>query len=468
MRFPAALLTLASFSFVVAGASLIHDDLQYAAFGEEALERARSPETVMQLHMMTDKGLAGMGAVCLDGSDAGFYFAPASDPKNANDWQIYFQGGGWCYDEIDCWGRSNGVLGSSANWSQSAALSGIMSDNCTTNPDFCNFNRVHLTYCDGNSFSGNADQPLVVKGLDGKDKPLYFRGRRILDAVLETLFTMGLNKAERVLLTGCSAGGLAAFLHTDYVHTQLKAFAPSLTQFKSSPISGFFLLHDNVEHKPVYPEQMKYIFNLANSTHGLNDKCIAAASDEDKWKCNFAEIVYAFTDAPIFPLNSAKDSWQTGCILAPEFTAVYPQQTTADNGNCSAVPGWKDCANFIEDLNGCSASQKAALNGYIDDFETILTGSHTYIKPGNGAFIHTCHTHCEAESDAWNKFTVGGVTMQQAFSKWWNSDSDPAETHNHNPCTYDKSDAKFQCKPSCEESLASSEQLTIGEPQFLV
>ncbi|CAE8606523.1 unnamed protein product, partial [Polarella glacialis] len=141
MRFPAALLTLASFSFVVAGASLIHDDLQYAAFGEEALERARSPETVMQLHMMTDKGLAGMGAVCLDGSDAGFYFAPASDPKNANDWQIYFQGGGWCYDEIDCWGRSNSVLGSSTNWSQSAALSGVMSDSCTTNPDFCNFNR---------------------------------------------------------------------------------------------------------------------------------------------------------------------------------------------------------------------------------------------------------------------------------------------------------------------------------------
>lgn len=30
----------------------------------------------MKLHMMTDRGLKYDGAVCLDGSDAGFYFAP--------------------------------------------------------------------------------------------------------------------------------------------------------------------------------------------------------------------------------------------------------------------------------------------------------------------------------------------------------------------------------------------------------
>eukprot|EP01047_Picozoa_sp_COSAG01_P007582 COSAG01_NODE_289_length_19391_cov_119.323122_18_plen_116_part_00 len=49
----------------------------------------------MQLVMMADKGLGtDAGAVCLDGSDAGFYFSPGRG-KNVNDWQIYFQGGGW-------------------------------------------------------------------------------------------------------------------------------------------------------------------------------------------------------------------------------------------------------------------------------------------------------------------------------------------------------------------------------------
>lgn len=41
---------------------------------------------------------------------------------------------------------------------------------------------------------------------------------------------------------------------------------------------------------------------------------------------------------------------------------------------------------------------------------------------GNGAFIHSCHTHCEAQSPAWNNFKINGLSMQQLNSKWWNSD----------------------------------------------
>ena len=39
-----------------------------------------------------------------------YYFQPATDPKHKNDWQLYFEGGGWCYDEQDCAGRSKGNL----------------------------------------------------------------------------------------------------------------------------------------------------------------------------------------------------------------------------------------------------------------------------------------------------------------------------------------------------------------------
>ena len=53
-------------------------------------------------------------------------------------------------------------------------MGGIMSADCTANPDYCNFNRVHMAYCDGNSFSGNRDEAVTVKG----DK-LYFRGRPV-------------------------------------------------------------------------------------------------------------------------------------------------------------------------------------------------------------------------------------------------------------------------------------------------
>ena len=40
----------------------------------------------------------------------------------------------------------------------------IVSSDCKVNPDFCNFHRVWLAYCDGNSFSGNRDEPVVVQG----------------------------------------------------------------------------------------------------------------------------------------------------------------------------------------------------------------------------------------------------------------------------------------------------------------
>ena len=185
--------------------------------------------SAMNLVMMPDKGLKGMGAVCLDGSDAGFYFSPASDAAFNSSWQIYFEGGGWCYDELDCWERSFNNLGSSLEWPKTAQAGGIMSSDCTVNPSFCKFNRVFLAYCDGDSFAGNRDSPVEVKGTDGKLKPLYFRGRRILDAVLATLKSdFGLEGASDVLLTGCSAGGLATYLHTDYVHAQLSRLAPEL------------------------------------------------------------------------------------------------------------------------------------------------------------------------------------------------------------------------------------------------
>lgn len=50
------------------------------------------------------------------------------------------------------------------------------------------------------------------------------------------------------------------------------------------------------------------------------------------------------------------------------------------------------------------------MNQYETDFETKMsTLGPTYTKPGNGAFIHSCHTHCEAQSAAWNTFKVNQI-----------------------------------------------------------
>ena len=398
---------------------------------------------VMKLHLLNDT--ESTGAVCLDGTPAGFYYSPAANAGASKSWQIYFQGGGWCYDEMDCYGRSKNNLGSSKNWPTSASLNGIVSSDCKVNPDFCNFHRVWLAYCDGNSFSGNRDEPVVVQG-----KELFFRGRRIIDQTLKTLsINFGMDQGDTVMLTGCSAGGLATYLHTDYVHKELKAkWARDLQKFKAAAISGFFLQHATVEGKQVYPEEMKNIFKLANSTNGLNEDCIASFPPEQQWQCNFAQHAYAHTKSDTFPLNSALDSWQTGCIYTSELVNGFPNQQVINNGNCSAATGWKECSSNPEN---CNTKQMITMNQYMKDFQSIISDTETYVRNGNGAFIHSCHTHCEAQSSEYNTFKINGISIQMAISSWWNSDgTDPASKHTYTPCEYNtEKDKPHMCNPTC-------------------
>jgi len=405
----------------------------FLLFSESATMLLGAP---MRLHMMPERGLAGEGAVCIDGSDAGFYYAPPAAAEGSTMWHLFFEGGGWCYDEVDCWGRSQTYLGSSKTWPKVIShASGLSSDDCTVNPDLCNAHHVLFKYCDGNSFTGDRAEPLKVTGPGGAERALYFRGRRILDAVLDTLLDhMGLASAETVLLAGCSAGGLATYLHADYVHKVLQERAKGLQKYRVAPVSGFFLKHTTVEGKPVYEDQMKTIFQLANSSGGVNERCIAAHAPDEHWKCNFAEFTYPHIESPIFILNSALDSWQMGCIYTADYPYGYPKQTAIGNGNCTAVAGWKACALSPEQ---CSDGQVEKLNDYISDFDATLRGSSTFSKAGNGAFVVSCHTHCEAQSDSfWKTFAVNGVTMQEAFSAWWKSEDEPAEKHSYSPCFY--------------------------------
>lgn len=66
---------------------------------------------------------------------------------------------------------------------------------------------------------------------------LYFRGKRILHAVLLDLLSgRGMAAATDVVLTGCSAGGLAVFLNADYVAEHL----PTSARLVAVPDSGYF------------------------------------------------------------------------------------------------------------------------------------------------------------------------------------------------------------------------------------
>ena len=52
---------------------------------------------------------------------------------------------------------------------------------------------------------------------------LILQGRRLLDAMLADWRRKGLAQADELLYAGCSAGALTAYLHADYVASQLPA-----------------------------------------------------------------------------------------------------------------------------------------------------------------------------------------------------------------------------------------------------
>merc|ERR1719240_189470 len=86
-----------------------------------------------------------------------------------------------------------------------------------------NWNHVKMRYCDGASFSGNNDTVAEYKG-----SQLHFRGNRIRKAIAQDLFdNRGMKDATDLVVSGCSAGGLATFLHTDQWCDALKAVNPS-------------------------------------------------------------------------------------------------------------------------------------------------------------------------------------------------------------------------------------------------
>lgn len=384
----------------------------------------------MPLHLVSADKAGTSGGVCLDGSPPGYYYTPPA--LSSTKWVLYFKGGGWCWNEGNCARWAETPLGSSKHFEPTSTLapfSGLMDSRESVNPSFCSFNRVLLWYCDGASFTGDASSPYVHPKTQ---QTLWFRGRRVLEVLLDTLRERhGLALATEVLISGESSGGLAAYLHADRIHEYLLKLGAPLIRFKAAPVSGFFLLHSNAAAVAYYPNGMKNVFKMQNSTRGVNQACVAALPSSEQWRCIFANYSYSFSTTPMFPLQSVFDAWQMNNI-------------------------WKgDLECCKHNFDKCSAASIDNLNDYANDMLRDLERSNKFHQPGEGAFLETCLEHTSAQYAGFRRFinTHRKVTLRDALAAWWlASTGDAAATHQYMPCLLNrdtKSDATHQCNPSC-------------------
>ncbi|XP_056159016.1 pectin acetylesterase 9 isoform X3 [Syzygium oleosum] len=317
---------------------------------------------------------SAIGALCLDGSLPAYHLHRGFG-AGANNWLLQFEGGGWCNDIPSCLERANTRRGSTRYMTKLEVFSGILSNNASLNPDFYNWNRVKLRYCDGASFAGDAK-------FDNGTSLLYFRGQKIWQAIILDLIPKGLGRAQKALLSGCSAGGLASFLHCD----NFAEYLPRNASVKCLSDAGFFLDERDI--------------SLNHTMRSFYDDLISL-------QCFFPQYTLKYITTPFFILNSAYDVYQFHHILVPPSADVHGH--------------WNRCK-----LNpaACSDSQLEILQGFRNDMLAALRMFYQYSGRG-GLFINSCFAHCQSESqETWlavDSPKVNNKTISEAVGDWYYS-----------------------------------------------
>lgn len=350
-----------------------HDQFDDGACYTLREEVERDNPAFAQGYFLREAAEGPENARCLDGTPALYYHRKGTG-SGMNKWFLHQQGGGWCYTEESCVGRSKGALGSTkADKNTSALNSGYFSMDPEQNPLMYNWNAVELRYCDGASLSGDKDAPANVSGTT-----LHYRGRAILDAEIKSLlFDRGMNRATDVIVSGCSAGGLATFLHCDHWANEIQK-ATSGAKVVCMPDSGFFLDEDR---SPMYGSNMRNVYRFQESSSaGLNSDCVAAHTTHPE-KCILAQWASEHIKTPTFPLQSEYDAWQTGNVLE-------------GNADVTTVNEFgKNLTKLVESL--------------------LLS------QPQHGIFLDSCHHHC----GAWNGPVIDTMKSSVALQEWYEKGS---------------------------------------------
>jgi len=233
-----------------------------------------------------------------------------------------------------------------------------------------NWNHVYMKYCDGASFSGGRAQPIEHKGVK-----LWWRGKYNFEATItDLLTTKTLANATTIILGGCSAGGLATWLHADRFADRIHRINP-LISVSALPDSGFF---PDYQGPPEYHKNMQWVYATANVSAGVNEACVRAHPTDD-WKCMFAEHMAPFVQTPTLVLQSAFDAWD--------------------------VP------------NDLGSTDRAKINqwGYN---RTVRLVDFIMGKPQHALFLTACYTHCFFDSGHGKEITIAQDTVYSALREW--------------------------------------------------
>jgi len=207
----------------------------------------------------------------------------------------------------------------------------------------------------------------------------------------------GLARASEVVVSGCSAGGLGAFLHCEHWAKRVRTEGSNASaKVVCMPDSGLFRDYQGyseewVSHATHYNDHLRWVFEQMNSS--VNADCVAGetAAGRPASNCIFAEHTMKYLNTPTFPLQSEYDQWQSLAVLGI----------------------LKNSTQKIPD----SPQQEALINEFGKNM-TAVVRANLLTKPQHSIFLDSCYHHC----GGWGHYHAGpgNQTQPSAMLEWYN------------------------------------------------
>ena len=427
------------------------------------------------LTLLTDKE-----AVCSQGNQAGYY--TYMSPTPSDNWLVvmYNPGDGtlWCLPP----GRVN-ITTSLGNCQMSAQKegttpkplapiwnapwdTGIYSNNCTSNPTFCNFNKVVLQSCDAMNWMGNTD-----KKVNGSN--LFLRGQRILSSSISQIAQdMKFSAKSVIAMSGTDGGAHALFHYADRIGAQLKAVA-GVTNYRVIFVDGLYPRWSGYFSKDTFG--MWYggntsttgiaglpdigVYEYGNCSGAVRPECLKTKPAGHEWECMISTEGFALVESKMFVFAQAWGTFGSFCLV----NAEYFFDPNWDGWHVQCDPHTKSLHECVEYGWQCSqAYLDEFVNPYIEEITKVFN-SGPLSRAGNGGYAHSCHLGSEdIGGPFFDTILIDGVTPQKAVDDWWASTSlttaastaEVAVVDNklYQPCLWNSTYTvpfKNCCNPSC-------------------
>jgi hypothetical protein len=265
---------------------------------------------------------------------------------------------------------------------------------------------VYAKYCDGSSFTGNVSEPVPVTVNASYSTRIFYRGRRVLDALFDELFrSRGLDGATELLLAGCSAGALTTYVHADYVSSLVSNRGAKGAKVVALADAMFSLHHDafpNVSSN-YYTRQFTWGFDAWDSAASVNQACVVAHASQP-WVCFHGAVVAPFVSTPLFVANSVHDTWQANGVLGLNHTEC---------------PGTFDRSTGAILLCNPTPADAARQNQFWVDYGVAMAAALAPLPSFHAAFLTNCPTHCQTGGPLWAEPAFPGTRLDAAVVQWY-------------------------------------------------